>query len=751
MAKYYYEKYSINYYWDKISSNAIDSETIVDSNVTTESRDIDGEQWGWDDDEGAYLGFVTQVEENIHGYDSYGLELSDYTEFPIPSDSNVFKYADFPDYGEPNLKVYEGYITYTDDYGRVYWNITKIHELNDTYKIYKHREKGSYIETIVAEDGTYPDDGFQGGYYWVKTTKPEVSLNSIGDKSLDVLQTLDFYVSASIDGDINISYSIEDKPDGASFNTSNGHFAWTPEEDQGGTYYVTFTASANGSTDSETITITVYSPYPNIESISDKNVDENKTISFDVNTNDPDNDTINCYIKSGKPSGASFSFSGTSGTFEWTPDYTQSGEYTITFEAEANGYYDTETVKIVVNDILPQLDPIGDKTVDENKNLNFTVTASISDDSTITLSATGVPSGASFDTSTGEFDWTPTFYQSGSYDITFEAEANGDVDSETITITVNEIHKAPGSLSPVQNYETENRQPTFEMTLPANDETDNLLYHARLRVADNSAMREPDFLLESRVDQSNWEYYDGTNWQPMPSEGVPADTKVRVTLPRKMGFSFFYWDTASWEISYGYGLNSAVRKINILISTEKPYVLAVEATTYDCYSLTATETSNGEIGSIDFTVNNEGGVADDNINYGDTVVLAVNDELGNQEQFRGIVRQKQPSGSTLQVKAPTGDGILSERIVKENYSAQDIGLTAKQIIDDYCDPLTSENINTSTGIIAPVKANGKKPLKIFEELRRQHGIYYFVDADWDMNFYLRSEIDSYKVEIRRGD
>lgn len=29
--------------------------------------------------------------------------------------------------------------------------------------------KGSYIETVTATDGTYPDDGVSGSYWYVKT------------------------------------------------------------------------------------------------------------------------------------------------------------------------------------------------------------------------------------------------------------------------------------------------------------------------------------------------------------------------------------------------------------------------------------------------------------------------------------------------------------------------------------------------------------------------------------------------------
>ena len=61
-------------------------------------------------------------------------------------------------------------------------------------------------------------------------------------------------------------------------------------------------------------------------------------------------------------------------------------------------------------------------TVSENSQIGFTVSATDSDsDDTLTLTNGTLPAGATFDVQTGAFSWTPTFYQDGSYTVTFTA------------------------------------------------------------------------------------------------------------------------------------------------------------------------------------------------------------------------------------------------------------------------------------------------------------------------------------------
>jgi len=82
----------------------------------------------------------------------------------------------------------------------------------------------------------------------------------------------------------------------------------------------------------------------------------------------------------------------------------------------------------------PVLAAIGNKTVTVGNSLQFTVSASDSDGDTLSYSASGLPAGASFNTSTRVFSWTPT--SNSVYTATFRVSDGALSDSETVTITV---------------------------------------------------------------------------------------------------------------------------------------------------------------------------------------------------------------------------------------------------------------------------------------------------------------------------
>jgi len=89
----------------------------------------------------------------------------------------------------------------------------------------------------------------------------------------------------------------------------------------------------------------------------------------------------------------------------------------------------------------PVLEEIGDKSVNENSLLTFDVNATDPNGDTITYSAQNLPSGATF--ANQNFSWTPGYDQAGSYQVTFIASDGQAQDSETITITVNNVNRAP--------------------------------------------------------------------------------------------------------------------------------------------------------------------------------------------------------------------------------------------------------------------------------------------------------------------
>ncbi|UCG48224.1 MAG: tandem-95 repeat protein [Phycisphaerales bacterium] len=298
-------------------------------------------------------------------------------------------------------------------------------------------QAGPYQVTFTVSDGKVLDS--ETITINVSNVNRPPVLWEIGDKAAGEGSLLTFSVVASDpDGD-NITYSAQNLPTGATF--ANRTFNWTPGYDRAGAYQVTFVVSDGQAQDSETITITVANANraPVMDRIGGKSVDENSSLSFSVNATDPDGETLQ-YSVGALPPGASF----VARQFAWTPGYDQAGGYQVTFTVSDGQAQDSETVSIIVENVNrpPVLETIGAKSVDENKLLTFTVSASDPDPDTIQYSATGLPSGA---TLTGQnFSWTPTHSQADkTYSVTFVASDGHLQDSQAVTITVTSLDTSP--------------------------------------------------------------------------------------------------------------------------------------------------------------------------------------------------------------------------------------------------------------------------------------------------------------------
>jgi len=306
-------------------------------------------------------------------------------------------------------------------------------------------------------------------------------LNPIGNKSINEGQTLSFTVSGSDpDGDALV-YSASNLPTGASFNAGTRTFSWTPTYNQAGIYNnVHFEVSDGIATDSEDITITVNNVNrpPVLTAIGNKSINEGESLSFTVSGSDPDGDNL-IYSASNLPQGASFN-AGTR-TFSWTPTYQQAGTYpNVHFAVRDGSLSDSEDITITVNNVSgpPVLDPIGNKSVNENTLLTFIVNATDPDGDALTYSASNLPQGASFDTATRTFSWTPTYQQAGIYNnVHFEVSDGTGTDSEDITITVNNVNRAP-ILNAIGNKSV-NEGENLSFTVSGSDpDGDSLTYSA---------------------------------------------------------------------------------------------------------------------------------------------------------------------------------------------------------------------------------------------------------------------------------
>lgn len=115
----------------------------------------------------------------------------------------------------------------------------------------------------------------------------------------------------------------------------------------------------------------------------------------------------------------------------------------ILSDANSNAASYTITDASVLIDTAPVLAGIGAKSVDEESALTFTVSASDADGDSLTYSASNLPDGASFNTATRVFTWTPADGQAGTYSVTFDVTDGYLTDSESVAITVNEVNHAP--------------------------------------------------------------------------------------------------------------------------------------------------------------------------------------------------------------------------------------------------------------------------------------------------------------------
>ena len=129
----------------------------------------------------------------------------------------------------------------------------------------------------------------------------------------------------------------------------------------------------------------------------------------------------------------------------YTPASGAAASGMMTFNSDAtNGSFSVNVTGR--GNTAPSLDPIGDKAGFSFVNLAFNVTASDAEGDLVTFGVTGLPVGATFDTNSGHFDWTPGSSDGGAYPVTFSASDGLASDSEAITITI-----AAGNSPPVAN------------------------------------------------------------------------------------------------------------------------------------------------------------------------------------------------------------------------------------------------------------------------------------------------------------
>jgi hypothetical protein len=327
-----------------------------------------------------------------------------------------------------------------------------------------YNQSGSYVIAFTAKERYRSPslaDTVTDTIVVLNVNRPPVLTNP-GSRTVYEKSAVSFYLYASDPDNDSITYSMTGAPSGASL-VNGSNFIWTPTGHQNGVYAIKFYAADKGSPvmrDSVIDTITVLdNTFPVFD--AHKLLDTawvGIQYSTPVHAVDADSDGV-FYVKdTAVPAGVVVNRA--TGVLTWTPaSYNAGNSYAMrAFASDSSGNLDTVTwtVRVLVPDYPPVLLNPGTMTVNERQDLLRTLTATDANGDTLRYSfGSTYPAGATIDSVTGIFQWTPTYKQAGVYTVVFKVTERGRVpalaDSVTDTITVVNVNNPPVFVYPPDN------------------------------------------------------------------------------------------------------------------------------------------------------------------------------------------------------------------------------------------------------------------------------------------------------------
>jgi len=250
-----------------------------------------------------------------------------------------------------------------------------------------------------------------------------------------------------------------------------------PSNISAGNYELIMSADNIGTSKTLDLIVTV-SEEPNnppfLDYIEPQSTNENELLEFNISATDTDEDTLT-YSASGLPNGANFTDnSDGTATFSWTPNYTQSGIYYVTFNvSDGKCGSDSEKITITVNNVnrAPSIASILDRTINEGETYNYQVTATDADEDTLTYSLTENLTWLSIDTSGLITGTAPEVDDDIDYLVTIQvSDGNDGFATQTYTLTV-------------LNVVTENNDPIIT-SLPVIEVNENQAYNYNVIATD---------------------------------------------------------------------------------------------------------------------------------------------------------------------------------------------------------------------------------------------------------------------------
>jgi len=314
--------------------------------------------------------------------------------------------------------------------------------------------------------------------------------NPLAAQTVDENFPLNISIPPGEDPDVEdaqkLTYSVQNLPEGATFDDVNLTLSWTPNFEQSGAYEVQFTCTDGEFTVNQPVQINVthVNRPPAIEAIGDQSIDENDKLVISINYQDPDQEDEGKLVLSASnlPTGANFV--ATQSEITWTPTFEQAGLYqqiNVTV-ADPSGLTDAQIFNITVTNVnrAPSLQAVEKLTVSENEMLTYQFSGSdpdAEDEGKLTYYSENLPNGATIDPTTGTLTWTPNYIQAGNYNINIELKDAGGLSASTsVSVEVSNVNRPPVMQSVEDQSVNENNTLSLAISVSDEDSDDQLRF-----------------------------------------------------------------------------------------------------------------------------------------------------------------------------------------------------------------------------------------------------------------------------------
>ncbi|SFE92970.1 Fibronectin type III domain-containing protein [Chitinophaga sp. CF118] len=238
---------------------------------------------------------------------------------------------------------------------------------------------------------------------------------------------------------------------------------------------------------------------PVITQLVNRSVRYGTQLVLNLTITDPDVETITL-TAANVPSFGAFSDNGNgTATLTFNPSTTDQGTYpnvTVTATDQHSGVATTSFTLTVNDNYTPAIAPVANVSLNENTTSAINLSATDDNAETVTWTATGLPSFATFVPSgnSGVINLAPGYIDAGTYNVTLQANDGRDgIDTKTFTITVVDVDPSrsiyvnfsDGSYPPAAPWNSTNKQPVLNDLFPNLKDQSNIATSIGIQIVSN--------------------------------------------------------------------------------------------------------------------------------------------------------------------------------------------------------------------------------------------------------------------------